>query len=91
MHTCLSRQQKDLAEWIYALPDVVYALDAGSTWMSIHLLETLTNLKNIVAISPILLLFFRCNVDIPLQYTDCYNITPSCYNQCLFIIIGEVI
>ncbi len=35
IHTCMSRQQKDLAKWIYALPDSVYALDGGCTRMSL--------------------------------------------------------
>ena len=32
MHTFMSRQQKDLAKWIYASPDLVYALGTG-TWV----------------------------------------------------------
>ncbi len=39
MHICMSRQEKDLAKWIYASPDLVYALGTGNTWMSIRLLE----------------------------------------------------
>ncbi len=35
--TCMSIQQKDLAKWIYAWADLVYALAGGSTWMSVRL------------------------------------------------------